>query len=375
MTTDPRYGADRAGAPAEIAWFSALCDDDYEYLGVVDPSLASSWDHCRAITVAAESFGYDCILLPSGYGPGIDNVAFASAVATQTRRIQLLLAVRMGELVVPQLARQLATIDQISGGRLKVNVISSDVPGQSLPGPDRYRRTLESMTALRALLSGERVEIAGQFVDLSIDPPQVAVKSPRCPQFYFGGLSEEARACAAAAADVYLMWPDTLPAVAQVIEDMRSRSEARGRTLRFGWRSHVIVRETESDAREAARRLLSRLDQAAGRRIRARSLDAESSGVARQADLRAEADQEGYVERHLWTGIGRARSGAGAAIVGDPDQVLATLQDFRGAGIDSFILSGYPHLAECKLFARHVLSRIDHAPLLAPTQPAARAAP
>ena len=122
-------------SPPEVGWFGALCDDDYEFLGLPDPGLASSWEHCRAITVAAESYGYDSILLPSGYALGIDSVAFAAAVATQTRRINLLLAVRMGELVVPQLARQLATIDQIAGGRLVLNVISSDVPGEVLPGP------------------------------------------------------------------------------------------------------------------------------------------------------------------------------------------------------------------------------------------------
>lgn len=97
-----------------------------------------------------------------------------------------------------------------------------------------------------------------------------------------------------------------------------------------------------------------------------RSLDAGSSGVARQAALRSEADDEGYVSRHLWTGIGRARSGAGAAIVGDPDQVLATLHELVDRGIESFILSGYPHQAECDLFARYVLNHMNHAPLDTP---------
>ena len=356
-------------SPPEVAWFAALCDDDYEFLGEPDAGLASSWEHCRAITLAAESAGYDSILLPSGYALGIDSAAFAAAVATQTRRINLLLAVRMGELVVPQLARQLATIDQICGGRLVLNVISSDVPGASLPGPDRYRRTLECMDALRSLMSGRSVETSGRFVDLAIDPPRIAASWRRCPPFYFGGLSEEAKACAAAGADVYLMWPDTPAEVAAVIGDMQARAAALGRSLRFGWRSHVIVRETEPEAREAARRLLSRLDPDTGRSIRTRSLDATSSGVARQAELRAEADEEGYVGRHLWTGVGRARSGAGAAIVGDPDQVLATLGELRDAGVDSFILSGYPHLRECDLFARHVLARMEHGPLEIPGQP------
>lgn len=122
----------------------------------------------------------------------------------------------------------------------------------------------------------------------------------------------------------------------------------------------MIVRETEEQARAAARRLVSRLDADTGAQIRARSLDAGSSGVARQAALRDEADSDGYVERHLWTGIGRARSGAGAAIVGDPDQVLTKIEQLTDAGIDAFILSGYPHLAECDLFARYVLPRLDH---------------
>ncbi len=358
-------------APPEIAWFGALCDDDYEFLGLPDQGLLSSWEHCRTITLAAESYGYDSILLPSGYALGIDSTAFAAAVATQTSRINLLLAVRIGELVVPQLARQLATIDQISGGRLVVNVISSDVPGEVLPGPDRYRRTLETMAALRGLLSGHPVEMSGKFVDLAIDPPRATTTTRRCPPFYFGGLSEEAKACAAAGADVYLIWPDTPTAVAEVIGEMKDRAGELGRSLRFGWRSHVIVRETEPEAREAARRLVSRLDTASGEKIRKRSLDAGSSGVARQAELRDEADTEGYVDRHLWTGIGRARSGAGAAIVGDPDQVFAALGDLREAGVDSFILSGYPHLQECDLFARHVLARMEHGPLSIPIQPIA----
>jgi alkanesulfonate monooxygenase len=343
----------------EVAWFSALCDDDYEFLGVPDPLLASSFEHCRNIVLTADRYGFDNVLLPSGYQLGIDNTAFCAAMAPMTT-LRMLLAVRCGELVVPQLARQLATIDQIMHGRLTVNIISSDLPGETLASGPRYRRSTEVMFALRELLDGHAVKFHGDFVDLEVDPPRVRTESGASPLFYFGGLSPDARECAASGADVFLMWPDTTAKVLDVKADMDARALAKGRRLRYGWRSHVVVRETEDEARAAARRLLSKLDDAAGTTIRQRSLDSTSAGVARQAALREEADDEGYVERHLWTGVGRARSGAGAAIVGDPDQVLAKIDELADAGIEAFILSGYPHAAECDLFARYVLPHVNH---------------
>jgi alkanesulfonate monooxygenase len=346
----------------EVSWFAALCDDDYEFLGVTDPALQSSWEHCRAIAVAAEDGGYDNLLLPSGYTMGIDSVSFAAGMAPLLRRMQLLVAVRMGEMWPPQLARQIATLDQMLGGRLTVNIISSDLPGEKLDSGPRYQRTLEIMDVLRDLLDGKPVDFHGDFVDLNMDPPRVRPPAG-CPPFYFGGLSEPAREVAAQAADVFLMWPDTLPGVRSVIEDMRARAAGYGRELRFGYRAHVIVRSTEAEARQAAGRLLSRLDAATGEQIRARSLDTTSAGNARQRELRETASDDGFAEPGLWTGIGRARSGAGAAIVGDPDQVLAKLRAYQELGMEAFILSGYPHIAEGDLFARHVLPKLDHGPL------------
>lgn len=347
----------------EVSWFGALCDDDYEFLGVTDPALRSSWEHCRTIALAAEEAGYDNLLLPSGYSMGIDSVAFAAGIAPALRRMQLLLAVRMGEMWPPQLARQLATVDQMLGGRLTINIISSALPGQDMDSQARYRRTLEIMAVLRDLLNGKPVDFRGEFVNLTLDPPRMRTAGG-CPPFYFGGLSEPAREVAAQAADVFLMWPDTMAGVEAVLGDMRARAARYGRELRFGYRSHVIVRSTEQEAMAAARRLLSRLDADTGERIRRQSLDTTSAGNARQTELRQGADDDGYAEPNLWTGIGRARSGAGAAIVGDPDQVLAKLQAYQALGIEAFILSGYPHVAEGDLFARHVLPRLEHAPLL-----------
>jgi alkanesulfonate monooxygenase len=348
----------------EVSWFSALCDDDYEFLGQPDPMLASSWAHCRNIVLAAEKGSFDNILLPSGYQLGLDTTAFAAAIAALTSRIRLLMAVRIGESWPPQLARQIATIDHILGGRMTVNIISSDLPGEKLPSGPRYQRTVEAMQILKTLLNGEHLSIDGDFYKLDIDPPRMKTVSGKCPPLYFGGLSDDAREAAAQECDVYLMWPDTMPAVRDIIADMRARAAKHGRTLKFGYRAHVIVRETEAEARAYASRLLSKLDIDTGEAIRQKSLDAASYGVQRQAELRAMAGEEGFVEDNLWTGIGRARSGCGAAIVGDADQVLAKLRAYQAEGIEAFILSGYPHASECDLFARHVLPHLAHGPLM-----------
>jgi len=354
----------------EISWFSALCDDDYEFLGVPDPYLASSWEHCRNIVMRAEEGGFDNVLLPSGYQLGLDTTVFAAAMATQVKRIKLLWATRMGEDWPPQLARRIATLDRILGpnaagtaGRLNVNIISSDMPGEKIESGPRYARATEIMKIVKTLLNGEHLDFQGEFFNLKLDPARITTISGKCPAFYFGGLSHEARECAAEVADVYLMWPDTMDKVRETVTDMKARAAAKGRTLKFGYRAHVIVRETEDEARAYADRLLSKLDDEAGRAIREKSLDAKNFGVQRQQELRGAADGDGFVEDNLWTGISRARSGCGAAIVGTPDQVIAKLKAYQDAGMEAFILSGYPHVNECDMFARYVLPQLQHGPL------------
>jgi alkanesulfonate monooxygenase len=340
---------------AEYSWFGALCDDDYEQLGVPVANLRSSWDHCRDIVLEAERGGFDNILLPSGYDLGIDTTSFASSIAPFTTRIKLLVAVRCGETWPPQLARQLTTLNQTLGGRLTINIISSDMPGESLDGAARYGRTLEVMTILRTIMRGGRIDHDGEFYSLQLDAPRLCVDRPVDPAFYFGGLSNEARDVAAAGADVYLMWPDTEDMIAESIADMRERANRYNRHLRFGYRCHVVVRDTEDEAIAAAHHLIAAVDLAEGERIRARSLDSQSTGVRRQAELRESSLDDGFAEPHLWTGIGRARSGCGAAIVGTPAQVADKINRYRNVGIDAFIFSGYPHLDECTRFARDVL--------------------
>jgi alkanesulfonate monooxygenase len=354
----------------EISWFSALCDDDYEFLGVPDVQLQSSWEHCRNIVLQAETGGYDNILLPSGYQLGLDTTAFAAAIAPMLQRLKLLWATRVGEDWPPQLARRIATLDRILGynatgtaGRLTVNIISSDLPGEMLASRPRYARTTEVIKILRTLLSGKHLDHQGEFYQIKLDPARITTLSGKPPAFYFGGLSEDARECAAEGCDVYLMWPDTMANVHTIVADMTARAARFGRRLKFGYRAHVVVRDTEEEARAYADRLLSKLDDDVGKAIREKSLDAKNLGVQRQTDLRNAAGRDGFVEENLWTGIGRARSGCGAAIVGNPDQVLAKLRAYQAEGIEAFILSGYPHAAEADLFSRHVLPHIEHGPL------------
>lgn len=349
--------------PPEISWFSALCDDDTEFLGVQDEDYLSSYAHCRDIVMAAEKGGFDNCLLPSGYSLGIDPVAFAGGVAPFVERMRLLLAVRCGEMWPPQLARQIATLDRMLGGRLTVNIISSDMPGTSLESAPRYRRTLEVMEIVRTLLDGKPVSMDGEFYRLHLEPPRISTVSGACPPFYFGGLSPAAREVAARAADVFLMWPDRRENVEEILADMKKRAAAHGRTLKYGYRVHVIVRETEDEARAHARHIMSKLDVEEGEKLRARALDHASEGVRRQVAMRDVADDDGFVEDNLWTGIGKARSGCGAAIVGNPDQVVAKLEMYREMGFEAFILSGYPHAQEAEYFSRLVLPRLDHAPL------------
>ena len=345
----------------EIAWFGALCDDDYEQLGVVNPDLRSSWDHCSQLVLEAERQGFDSVLLPSGYSLGLDTTAMAAALARATSSIRLLTAIRTGENWPPQLARQIATLQHLSDDRIDINIISSDLAGEQLASGPRYQRTLEVMEILDQLGSGRSVSRHTDFFEIDVEPPRI-VTSKR-PAFYFGGLSEPAKDVAARMADVYLMWPDTSENVAALIDEMRSRAAEYGRTLKFGYRVHVIVRETEQEAREAADYLVAELDDEIGRAIRERSLDSGSVGVARQSELRDQAGDDGFVEPNLWTGIGRGRSGCGAAIVGSVDQVVEKIQSYQELGIEALILSGYPHIDECRRFGEMVLPRLSHAAL------------
>ena len=345
---------------AEVAWFSALCSDDYEYLGVPDGTLRSSYEHCGEIVRRADDLGYQNILLPSGWIAGQDALSFAAAMAPQLTQINQLVALRMGEVWPPMLARAIATVDHIAKGRLCINIISSDLPGVRESNEDRYERSSEIIEILKAMWQQDSIDWRGRFYNFSLasTEPAKPFQQNGGPLLYFGGISPLAQDLCAKHCDAFLMWPETEPQLLETMRGMSARARYHGRTIDFGLRIHVIVRETEGLARAAAKKLMSRLDANLGEEIKHRSQDSRSAGVLRQDALRTQADADDFVEEHLWAGIGRARSGCGSAIVGDPDQVLAKLNRYMDMGIRAFILSGYPHLDECGLFAEHVLPRL-----------------
>ncbi len=344
----------------EVSWFAALCSDDYEYLGVPDGDLRSNWAHCSSILREAERLGYRNILCPSSYQVGQDTLSFVAGCAPLTDRINMLAAVRCGEMHPVMLARTIATLDHMLTGRLTINIISSDFPGQKEDSALRYRRSREVVEILRQAWTRETIDYDGEFYAFKGVPtdPARPYQQNGGPLMYFGGYSPDAIDLCARACDVYLMWPEPKVDIAERMRAVAAKATEYGRTLDYGLRVHMIVRDTEAEAKEYAEHLVSKLDDEFGQIIRERAHDAGSLGVARQARARELADQFGYVEPHLWTGIGRARSGCGAALVGSVDQVMSEIEAYQRMGIRAFIFSGYPHLDECRHFGTKVLPHL-----------------
>ena len=340
----------------EVSWFSALCSDDYQFLGQPDGSLRSSWDHCSTIVKTAEEHGFCNILCPSSYQVGQDTLSFVAGCAPITDRINMLAAVRCGEMQPIMLARTIATLDHMMHGRLTVNIISSDFPGEKADSAFRYQRSREVVEILKQAWTQDEINYQGEvynFQGLTSDPAKPYQTGG--PLLYFGGYSPAALELCGQHCDVYLMWPEPKEQIAERMKAVNTVAERYNRTLDYGLRVHVIVRDTEAEAKEYAEHIVSKLDDEHGRKIRERALDSTSLGVSHQAKNRDIADEFGYVEPHLWTGVGRARSGCGAAIVGSADQVLSELEAYQKMGIRAFILSGYPHIDECKHFGTKVL--------------------
>ena len=344
----------------EISWFAPLCNGDDDFLGNRNPIYKSNWYNTKNIVEAADKLGYKNILCPSSYQVGQDTLTFIAGMAPLTKEINFLAAIRCGEIHPPMLARTIATLDHMLEGRLTLNIISSDLPGTELDSKERYLRSKEVIEILKQCWTKDRLDFNGKYYQFDLPTQPVRpYQQNGGPLLYFGGYSEAGMELCAEHCDVYLMWPETENKLAELMKNISERAKKYNRTVQFGLRVHVIVRETEEEAQSYADNLISRLDLSLGENIKNRSQDAKSLGVARQTELREKSDNKFFVEPNLWTGIGLARSGCGAAIVGNPDQVITKIEKYQKMGIRSFIFSGYPHHQECKIFAKLVLPKIN----------------
>lgn len=349
---------------AEISWFAPICDGDDRYLGERNRKYKSSWENTSDILLTADDLGYRNILCPSSYQVGQDTLPFISAVSPLTKNINILAAIRCGEIHPPMLARTLSTIDHILKGRLTINIISSNLPGEDMSSQDRYQRSREVIEILKQSWNKEEINFKGQFYNLKLPTNPVKPYQNGGPMLYFGGYSPSALDLCAEHCDVYLMWPETEDNLKSLMENLSDKAAKFNREVDFGLRVHVVVRETEEEAREYANSIISKLEIEKGTEIRERALDSKSLGVSRQKKMRDLSKKDGYIEPNLWTGIGKGRSGCGAAIVGNPDQIISKLNKYMKMGIRSFILSGYPHKEECKIFAKLVLPKLKTISLL-----------
>jgi len=345
-----------------VFWFIPTHGDS-RYLGTSEGARAADFDYFRQIAVAADTLGYEGVLLPTGRSCE-DAWVVASSLMPFTQRLKFLVAIRPG-LSSPALsARMASTFDRLSKGRLLINIVTGGDPAE-LAGDGiftdhdtRYEVTDEFLHIWRGLLAashaGETIEFDGKHLQSKggkiLYPP---IQSAH-PPLWFGGSSPAAHAIAADHIDTYLTWGETPDAVARKIADIRQRAKAKGRKITFGIRLHVIVRETEAEAWSDADKLISRLDDDTIARAQASFAKMDSEGQRRMAALHNGRRDKLQIYPHLWAGVGLVRGGAGTALVGNPEQVAALMKEYAALGVETFILSGYPHLEESYRFAELV---------------------
>lgn len=351
-------------------WFIPTHGDS-RYLGTAEGARAVDLDYMRQVAVAADTLGYEGVLLPTGRSCE-DPWVTASSLISATRKLKFLVALRPG-LTTPTLAaRMAATFDRLSGGRLLVNLVTGgdtaelEGDGLFLNHAERYEASAEFIRIWRDVLAAshqvQSVDFEGKHLRVKgakvLYPP---LQNPH-PPVWFGGSSEAAHGLAAEQVDTYLSWGEPPAAVAEKIADVRKRAAAQGRKIKFGIRLHVIVRETEDKAWAAADDLISRLDDKTVAVAQQAFAKMDSEGQRRMAALHkqggARTRESLEISPNLWAGVGLVRGGAGTALVGDPDTVARRIEEYKAIGIETFIFSGYPHLEEAYRFAELVFPKL-----------------
>jgi len=350
----------------QVFWFIPT-HGDTRYLGTSEGAREVNFDYLKQIAVAADTLGYEGVLIPTGRSCE-DPWVTASALAAVTRNLRFLVAVRPGLMTPTLAARMAATFDRVSNGRLLVNLVTGgdaaelEGDGLFLDHAARYETSSEFIRVWRDVLAAShddgKISFKGKHIRVNgarlLYPP---VQRPH-PPVYFGGSSEAAHDLAAEQVETYLTWGEPPGEVAKKIADVRARAAKHGRTVRFGIRLHVIVRETDAAAWAAAEDLISRLDDETVARAQAVFAKMDSEGQRRMAALHGGGTRRTRealeISPNLWAGVGLVRGGAGTALVGSPQTVAARIEEYAALGIDTFIFSGYPHLEEAYRFAELV---------------------
>ncbi|WP_312300175.1 FMNH2-dependent alkanesulfonate monooxygenase [Stutzerimonas nitrititolerans] len=346
-----------------IFWFLPTHGDG-KYLGTAEGARAVDHGYLSQIAQAADRLGFGGVLIPTGRSCE-DSWLVAASLIPLTRQLKFLVALRPGIISPTVAARQAATLDRLSNGRALFNLVTGGDPdelaadGLNLSHAERYEAAVEFTRIWRRVLEGETVDYAGKHIQVKgaklLYPP---VQQPR-PPLYFGGSSEAAHELASEQVELYLTWGEPLEAVAEKIADVRARAARQGRTVRFGIRLHVIVRETNDEAWAAADRLISHLDDETIAKAQASLARFDSVGQQRMAALHGGRRDRLVVAPNLWAGVGLVRGGAGTALVGDGPTVAARVREYADLGIDTFVFSGYPHLEESYRVAELLFPHLD----------------
>jgi alkanesulfonate monooxygenase len=352
----------------KIFWFIPTHGDS-RYLGSSRGARVADHAYFKQIAIAADSLGYEGVLLPTGRSCE-DSWIVAASLIDATRHLKFLVALRPGLVAPSQSARMAATLDRLSGGRLLVNLVTGGDPdelagdGQFLGHAERYEQSAEFIRIWRELLArshtGEPLDHDGEHLSVKGGKLLYPPLNKPYPPVFFGGSSGPAHELAAEQVDTYLTWGEPPAEVARKLQDVHERAAAKGRRLQYGIRLHVIVRETEDEAWRAAAELLSELDEATVAAAQARFKSMDSVGQRRMAELHGGRFDKANVRAgleispNLWAGVGLVRGGAGTALVGNPQQVADRITEYADLGLEYFILSGYPHLDEAHRFAELV---------------------
>ena len=335
-----------------VFWYIVPSDGRYPWQP--KGSRVVDYAYLQQLTRAVDTLGYTGALFATT-GGAHDAWVTAASLIPFSEKLKFIIAVHPGLMTPLMLAQKTATFDQFSRGRLILNVITGEqhqLPphGIYLDHDERYELTDEYWTVWRRLMQGETVTYKGKYVSLENAKLNLPAVQKPYPELFFGGSSEPALRVAARQVDTYLTWGEPLETAAQKVEKVRALAREQGRTMKFGIRLNVIVRETKEEAWNAAEWLLSKMDRSAIDVNLARQKASDSVGQARMTALLGDkpvhSARDLEIAPDLWAGLGLVRAGPGTALVGDPETVATRLQEYREIGFDTFILSGYPLLAE-----------------------------